>query len=58
MDDSIGIWKGKREELEEKVKSMKEIKLKFEVEEKGRIAFLDVKLRRGRKNEMIRTNWF
>ena len=62
VDDSIGICKGKREELEEKVKTMEDgkkgIKLKFEVEEKGRIAFLDVELRRGRTNERIRTKWF
>ena len=34
------------------------IKLKVEVEEKGRTAFLDFELRRGRTNESIRTKWF
>ena len=35
----------------------KGIKLKLEVDEKGKIAFLDVELKRGRKNEIM-PNWF
>ena len=49
----------RKEKLEEKVKSMenekKGIKLNLEVKEEGRIAFLDVELKSGRKNEKIRT---
>ena len=37
IEGSIGIWKGKREQMEEKVKSMEDkkkgIKLKLDVEE-------------------------
>ena len=36
----------------------KGIKLKLEVKEEGRIAFLDVELNRGKKNEKIRTKWY
>ena len=62
MDSSLGIWKGKREERDEKVHSMEdekeEMKLKLEVEEAGRITFLDVELNRGKKNEKTSTKWY
>ena len=46
----------RKEKLEEKVKSMENEKkgIKLNLEE-GRIAFLDVELKSGRKNEKIRT---
>ena len=51
MDDSIGIWKGGKDILEEKVKEMenekKGIKLKLEVEKERRITFLDIEIERG-----------
>ena len=62
VDDSIGIWRGRREELESKVRSMEDsrkgIKLKFEVEEKRKIIFLDVEIKRGGREEKISTKWF
>ena len=61
VDDSIGIWRGKREDLERKVKGMEDnkkvIKLKLEIEENMKIVFLDVEIKRGRGNERISTRW-
>jgi hypothetical protein len=60
--DDIGIWRGKREVLERKVKSMEDnkkgIKLKLEFEEYSKITFLDVEITRGKHNERISTRWF
>jgi hypothetical protein len=60
--DSLGIWSRKREKLENMVKSMedekKQIQLGLEMEEKERIVFLDVKIRRGRKGKGVKTKWY
>jgi hypothetical protein len=62
VDDSIGIWRGRKEDLERKVRSMEDsrkgIKLKLEVEEKRKIVFLDVEIKRGGREERISTKWF
>ena len=50
------------EDLERKVRNMEDsrkgIKLKFEVEEKRKIVFLDVEIKRGEREERISTKWF
>ena len=55
-DDSIDIWRGKREYLERKVKSMEDnkkgIKLKLEFEENSKITFLDVEITRGKNGRI------
>ena len=59
--DSTGIWKGRREDLEEKVKTKEDRKKGIKLVGcggKGQIAFLDVELKRGRKDEIILTKWF
>ena len=41
VDDNIGLWRGRRDDLERKVsmeESKKVIKFKFEVEEKGKFS--------------------
>ena len=62
VDDSIGIWRGRKEDLERKVRSMEDsrkgIKLKLEVEEKREMVFLDVEIKRGEREERISTKWF
>ena len=55
VDDSLGIWKGRKTELEEKVKEMEDtekgIKLKLEVENEGKSTFLDIKLEQKKNKE-------
>ena len=46
MDNSIGIWRGGKDTLEERVKEMEDekkgIQLKLEVEKDKKITFLDI----------------
>ena len=55
VDDSLGIWKGRKTELEEKGKEMEDtekgIKLKLEVENEGKSTFLDIKLEQKKNKE-------
>ena len=59
VDDSLGVWKGSKNELEQKVKKMEDkekgIKQEFEIEEKGKITFLDLKLKRNKEDGKIQT---
>ena len=59
VDDSLGVWKGSKKELEEKVKKMEDkekgIKLELQIEEKSKITFLDVKLKRNKEDGKIQT---
>ena len=60
VDDSLGVRKGSKNELEEKVKMEdreKGIKLKLEIEEKGKITFLEVKIKRNEEDGKIQTEW-
>ena len=60
MDDSIGIWKGKKDKLEKRVKEMEDegkgIKLKLEMEKEGRITFLDMEIER--RKEGLKMKWY
>ena len=50
VDDSLGIYKGKKMELEKKMKELEnKEKLKLEVENKNKITFLDIKLKKKMK---------
>ena len=59
-DESLGAWKGSKKELEEKVKKMEDkekgIKLELEIEEKGKITFLYVKLKRNKEDGKYKHN--
>lgn len=59
IDDSLGIWKGNKMEFEEKMKKIrgqkKRIKLKLEVENKSKIAFLDIKLVKNEESGKVKT---
>ena len=62
VDDSLGVWKGSKNELEEKVKKMEDkekgINQELEIEEKGKITFLDVKLKRNKEDGKIQTEQY
>ena len=55
------IWKGKINELEEKVKELEDkskgIKLKLEVEKENKITFLDIKLAKNEESGKLETEW-
>ena len=61
VDDSFGVWKESKKELEEKVKKMEDkekgSKLKLEIEEKGKITFLVVKIKRNEVERKVQTEW-
>ena len=61
VDDILGVWRGDRTELHDKIKRMgdeeKGIKLKLEIEKEGDITFLDLKLERGKVDWKIKTKW-
>ena len=48
VDDSLGIWRGEKRELEEKMKELEDnekgIEIKLEIEKDNSINFLDSKL--------------
>ena len=50
MDDSTEKWVGKEEELKKKLKDIEDkkkgIQLELDIEEEGRIMFLDIEIRR------------
>ena len=62
VDNSIGIWRGGKDTLEERVKEMEDekkgIQLKLEVEKDKKITFLDIELERRRKDEGVRMKWY
>ena len=48
VDDILGVWRGDRTELNDKIKSM---------EEEGNITFLNLKLERGKVDGKIKPKW-
>lgn len=58
--DRIGIWEGKEEELQEKLKDIEDkkkgLQLEWEVEKEERIIFLNMEKRRMKENGKVKQN--